>query len=404
MTMTAKPFAFNAGAPAIAAWLAALSHVDTQTVGLRDAPGRVLAERVATDRPSPACDVSAMDGYAVRSRDLAGGSLPIAGEVATGQHPPALTAGATLRLFTGGAVPDGADAVIPREQVDEGDDAIGLPADLDVSPGQHIRRCGENAPAGQPFAEPGRRIDSGLIAAMAAVGARHVSVYRPVRCAAIVTGNELSTAGEVTPWQVRDSNGPALESLFGRLPWIEWQGVRQVGDSRAQLQQAIAAALASADSLILTGGVSMGDHDCVPDLLAAMDVRIVFHRLPIRPGKPVLGGVAEGGRMVLGLPGNPVSVLATARRFAVAALRHVAGLKAAEQVHTARLTNAGDKTLGLEWSRLVRRVGPDAVQLIESRGSGDVISAAGSDGFVVLPAGSGGVGPWPFYPWEVHGD
>lgn len=399
-----QPFGYNDPAEALVALLSRLLPVGTETLPADQAVGRVLAEPIAADRPSPACDVSAMDGYCVRLADLSNESLPVAGEVQTGCAPSAMPTGAALRIFTGGAVPEAAQAVIPREHVNESADAIGLPSDLSVAPGQHIRRAGENARRGDVVIEPGCVIDATRAATLATVGATSVSVYRRVKLKALVTGDEVAKPqAAVEPWQVRDSNGPALAAMFGNVPWVEWRGVEHVIDDATLLKQRIAETLAESDALLMTGGVSMGDHDHVPHTLAGAGVELLFHKLPQRPGKPLLGAVGPAGQAVLALPGNPVSVMATARRFAVAALRKRAGVTQHEPVARVRVINADDQTLKLHWSRLVRSAGVGEVELVATRGSGDIASAARSDGFVLIPPGEQGHGPWPFYPWRVGG-
>jgi len=403
MTRTAAQsrFAFASPDEAIRAMTSRLDPVGVEHVLLTEASGRVLGETIVADRPSPACDVSAMDGYAVRSADLDERQLPVVGEVAIGQPPPEMPLSAALRIFTGGPVPAGCDAVIPREQVEERPESIRLPADIKIKPGQHIRRRGENGQAGETIVESGTRISPAVAAALAACGVAEPCVHRRIRLGAIVTGNEvLDVAADVEPWQLRDSNGPALATMFANRPWVDWRGVDHAVDDRDPLRQTIAAALADADAVLLTGGVSMGDYDFVPAILAELGCDIIFHKLPIRPGKPVLGAIGPQGQAVLGLPGNPVSVMTTGRRLALPALRHRAGFVPADpSVASVTLVNPDDKPLALHWSRLVRWVGNGQAELITTRGSGDIISAARSDGFVEIPANQIGPGPWPFYSW-----
>ena len=393
-------FAFDTPAQAVDAMLARLESVGIEWVGLADVAGRVLGQPVQADRPSPACDVSAMDGYAV-SGSIPGNWLPVAGEVAIGQAPPRMPVQAALRIFTGGPVPAGCEAVIPREQVEEAPDAIRLPADLEIKPCQHIRRHGENGQAGEIIAEPGAPITPTVAAALAACGYAEPCVRQCVRLAAIITGNEVSeVSAEVDPWQLRDSNGPALTALFAARPWVNWRGVDHVKDERDLLGEKIDAALAGCDALLLTGGVSMGDYDFVPALLDELGCEIIFHKLPIRPGKPALGAIGPQGQAVLGLPGNPVSVMTTARRLALPVLRHRAGFAQADPpTACVTLQNPDDKQLALHWSRLVRLVDHGRAELVTTRGSGDIFSAARSDGFVEIPADQTGPGPWPFYSW-----
>ncbi len=395
-------FAFESPDEAIAAMVDRLDRVTTEAVSLSHATGRVLAQPIRADRPSPACDVSAMDGYAVRLADLSGSSLPVEGEGAVGASPPAMPTGAALRVFTGGPVPEGCDAVIPREQVVERAEAIALPDDLRVKPGQHIRRRGENGDAGETVIEAGRSVDATAAAALATFGIASPRVYRRVRLAAIVTGNEVhDVTAAVEPWQLRDGNGPALAAMFEPRPWIRWQGAIHVTDEPDRLRRAVSTALTEADALLLTGGVSMGDYDFVPATLAELGCEIIFHKLPIRPGKPMLGAVGPDGQAILGLPGNPVSVMTTARRIAAPVLRHLAGYAEADTPPpVVRLVNPDDKRLALHWSRPVRRIAPGRARLIATRGSGDIISASRSDGFVEVPANESGPGPWPYFSWS----
>lgn len=402
--MTTPPvttrFGFDTPAQALSALLNRLEPLGLEPVALRDANGRVLGQSLQADRPSPACDVSAMDGYAVCGW-VRGSRLRVAGEVAIGQSPPPMPTDAALRIFTGGPVPADCEAVIPREQVEEQPDAIGLPHDIQIKPGQHIRRRGENGPAGQAIVEAGTPIRPAVAAALAACGVAEPRVHRRVRFATIVTGNEVSdVSAEVDPWQLRDSNGPALAALFANRPWVDWRGADQASDDRDLLRDRIDAALADCDALLLTGGVSMGDYDFVPAVLAELGCQIIFHKLPIRPGKPALGAVGPEGQAVLGLPGNPVSVMTTARRLALPALRRRAGFAQPDPpAACVTLLNPDDRQLALHWSRPVRLVAHGRAELIATRGSGDIISAARGDGFVEVPAKQTGAGPWPFYRW-----
>ena len=398
----ASPFAFDRPDDAVAALRDRLQPVETESIPLDRAAGRALAEAIATDRPSPACDVSAMDGYAVRLDDINATTLPVNAAAEPGSPPPAMPTGAAIKIFTGAPVPAEADAVIPREQVDEHPQAIGLPAGMQIKPGQHIRRRGENAPVGQAACQPGHPITPPTCAAAASFGYAHLKVFRTLKTSAIITGNELlSVSATPEPWQLRDSNGPTLAAMFSPLPWIDWQGDARATDDPQALREQCEQALSQCDALILTGAVSMGDHDHVPDVLRSLGCKIVFHKLPIRPGKPVLGAVGPGGQAVLGLPGNPVSVMVTARTLAAAVLRHRAGLQPESPTSLVTLTNPDDKQLHLHWSRPVRLVEPGQAELIDTRGSGDIVSPASSHGFITIPPNQTGPGPWPFHSWQI---
>ncbi len=383
--------------------LSRLTPVAAESVALPRASGRVLAGAVASDRPSPPCDVSAMDGYAVRLADLPPGRLRVAGQTAIGHPPAALPPAATLKIFTGAAVPAEAEAVIRREDVHEEADAITFDKRLAVRPGQNIRRCGENAPAGAVVAEAGRSLTPAGVGALAAFGTAEVAVYRRPRVAILVTGDELLPVDAVPePWQIRDSNGPVLRSLLGGIPWIELSSPRHVADQPALLNEALRTALARADAVILTGGVSMGDHDYVPDAVRCAGGDVVFHKVALRPGKPMLGAVGPQGQAILGLPGNPVSVMVTARRWAAAALRKRGGFAQPDPAPSAiEIINADARRVPLWWYRPVRRVGTSRAELVATMGSGDLVSAARSDGFIELPPDATGSGPWPYYSWSM---
>ncbi len=396
-------FAFDSPAAALGALLGRVGPVGTERVALDDSSGRVLAEDVRADRASPACDVSAMDGYAVRIADLACGSLAVAGEIAIGSAPPAMPGGAALQIVTGAPVPDGAEAVIKREDVEETQGRIGVGAGVaaSVKHGQNIRRMGENLEAGALVCSGGRAVTPALAGSLATFGMVEPSVYRKVRVGVVITGDEVVDPGE-TPsvWRLRDSHGSVLRSMLRSREWIELGSMERVRDDASAIEEAARAALEACDALILTGGVSMGDHDHVPGVVERLGAELVFHRLPQRPGKPALGAVGAGGKPVFGLPGNPLSVLVTAHRLVMPALARRGGIVGGSATTLVRVTNADEKTLGMWWHRLVRLTGEGEAELVESKGSGDVASAAGSDGFVEVPPGGSGDGPWLFYGWE----
>lgn len=391
---------FDSPESALDALLSRIEPVSTESVALRYATGRVLASALRTDRESPAYDVSAMDGFAVRAVDLALGVLPIAGEVRIGKEPPALVQRTALRIVTGAPIPPLADAIVRREHVIERDHTISIDADhaKSVSVGQDIRRRGENAEAGELVLERGAFASASRIAALSMFGASEVIVHRPVRVEILVTGDELVDTGPLSPFQIRDGNGPALAALLSH-PWLDVVRLPRAPDDRVALEAAIADALARADALVLTGGVSMGVHDYVPDALRAQGVEIVFHKLPQRPGKPILAGIAAGGRPVLALPGNPVSVLVSATRIALPALARRAGLVHRMQPTSVELDEPIRKPVDLYWYRPVSIVSAGRARVTESRGSGDIVAAARSDGFVEIPPHASGHGPFAFRAW-----
>ncbi len=400
---THSGFAFDSPASALSALAAQIKPVETQTIAWNHAMGRVLADDATSDRPSPSCDVSAMDGYALRMDDCVAGTIEVAGEIQIGQQPQAMPVGKALQIVTGAPVPQGAQIVIKREDVIEHDQSIELSEQLirSLKPGANIRRVGENMPAGTRIACAGRIITAPMMGMLTGFGIDQPSVRKPVRLGIITTGNEV-VAPNQTPdqWQLRDSNAPALIALCDQYRWITLESHIHARDTVDGIRSAAQTLIESCDALVFTGGVSMGDHDHVPEIIEAIGAHTIFHKLPQRPGKPALGAVLDG-KPIFGLPGNPVSVMVTAHRLMIPALAVRAGVQG--PIHTPRMmkiVNSDDKSLGLWWSRLARIVGEDRIELIKTKGSGDVPASALSDGFVELAPGQSGEGPWAFWSWS----
>ena len=198
-------------AQAVAAVGERISPVRHEQIDWSDAPGRVLAARTRLDRPSPACDVSAMDGYALSFLQTHNRPLRVHSTSTPGVQAPPMPddADAVVRIFTGAMVPRGARAIVQRELVIESGQTITLTEKATLREGQNIRHAGENAPADLSFAEPGAIVTPGVLAGLAACGHERLSVYRPLRVAVLVTGDEvLPIDTKPEPWQLRDSNGP----------------------------------------------------------------------------------------------------------------------------------------------------------------------------------------------------
>jgi molybdopterin biosynthesis enzyme len=190
--------------------------------------------------------------------------------------------------------------------------------------------------------------------------------------------------------------------MFGVLPFVEIVCRRHAADDPDATAAAIGELAAGVDVLFVTGGVSMGHRDFVPGALRDLGARVLFHKLPQRPGKPILAAIFSNGLPVLALPGNPVSVLVTARRIGVPVVRRRAGCSPAAEVPPG-VALAAEPTdpLDLWWHRPVRILPSGAASPVRSMGSGDIMAMASSDGFVEVPPGGAGEGPWPFYSWRV---
>ncbi len=387
-------------AAAIEKLSARLQPVAARQTAIADIAGHVLAADLVADRDCPALDMSAMDGYALRLEENLPATLPVQATAAAGSAPISLQPGHAIRIFTGAPVPTGADCVVRREDTVEQPNQVQFTVPVsDLQPGQNIRRRGENSFQGAPLLARGSLIDASSIAAVASFGASTLSVYRRLRVAVLNTGDELASPGaSVEAWQIRDSNGPTLAAWLDRLPWVETALRQRVGDTLQEVQAALTAQLAHCDAILLTGGVSMGDTDYVPAAIESLGGEIVFHRLPIRPGRPVLGAILDG-KLVVGLPGNPVSVAVTSRIVAEPLLRKLAGCRFAAPRLSVQLAETDDKRIDLTWFRLVTIDSAGAVRLAKSQGSGDLVSLSRSSGFVEIPAGSDGRAPVPLTLW-----
>jgi molybdopterin molybdotransferase len=379
-----------------------LRVVSTEAVPIEHAMGRILASPVAAFRDSPALDVSAMDGYAMRLKDADIESLPVSGTACAGSPPLFCPPGQSIRIFTGAAVPDGAELVIPREQCHEDPDRVRVTTPTSaLKAGQNIRRQGENARRGDVILLAGGVIHAPAISSLVSFCEHdQVEVRRTVRIAIINTGDELMEPGvAISDWQIRDSNGPLIVAMLAQHSWANTTR-NQVPDDPQRVRSILGEALTSSDAVILTGGVSMGDTDHVPNAIIDCGGHIVFHRIPIRPGKPLLGAVGPEGQLIMGLPGNPVSVAVTFRRYALELLRHVAGMQPLRQTTcTVPVSCADKKTIDLLWFRIVKLDTNGTAVILPNQGSGDIASLGNSDGFVEIPPGVGSSGHFPFYAW-----
>jgi molybdopterin molybdotransferase len=309
----------------------------TEEVSPVKAVGRFAASLHRSPSTLPPFPNSAMDGFALRSRAEgipAGTRLRVAGRVAAGDAPAEGAAEGedlTWEIMTGAPVPEGLDAVVPVERVEVEEEEGGRAAVIrlleTVSPEANVRPAGQDFQTGDPVLEPGRRIGSVELMALAAVGIRSVHVYQQPRAAVLSTGPELVEGPEapLLPGQIRNSNGPFLARA------LEEAGVRvirksTVGDAADPFVAEVEGALAQgALILVSTGAVSMGRYDFVPSALERLGARVLFHRAAIRPGKPILVASLPGGALHFALPGNPISAAVGFRFFLLPYLRAIRG-------------------------------------------------------------------------------
>jgi molybdopterin molybdotransferase len=370
---------------AIAEVLARAMPLPSETVPLVEARGRVLAEpaRAAVDLPPFAS--SAMDGFAVRSADTPG-TLVVVERIAAGRPAGrALAAGEAMGIATGGVVPDGADAVVPIEDVVDHDNSVEIPSDVVSS--ANVRPRGGDSGQGEEVVAAGTRLGAAQIGALAAAGVPEVRVARRPRAAVLATGTELREPGEhLEPGQIYEANGVMLSAALDaagafvdRIPAV----ADDKGEHRAVLERALAA-----DVVVSSGGVSVGPHDLVRRVAKELGVEEVFWRVAVKPGKPVSFGT-RGATLVFGLPGNPVSTLVGFELFVRPALRAL----------------EGERDPGPRWEEgtLARSVRQNAVrdELVRARRTADgfeplggqeshmIVRAAAADALVHVPRGEG---------------
>jgi molybdopterin molybdotransferase len=296
---------------------------ETEIAPLSDAIGRWLSSDVAALRSQPWTDLSAMDGYAIRHADLPGPWTVIGESAAGGDAPGAIQPGQAMRIFTGAAMPDGADCVLIQEEAERSGDRLILTGEGPDRPGKHVRKQGSDFTAGGPLLASGARIGAAQ-AALAAIGGHGaLPVRRSITVAMFSTGNELVEPGRQThSGQLPASNGVMLVAMLKGLPVI----VEDLGIMPDDLQAQTVAfrRAANADIIVTTGGASVGDHDLVKPAFEAAGGSLDFWRIALRPGKPLMAG-RNGEALFLGLPGNPVSAFVTATLFLLPLIRQMSG-------------------------------------------------------------------------------
>ncbi len=386
---------------ASAAILAAIPAAATETVQLQNATGRVLRQTVVAERDQPPFDRVTMDGVAFAYADFAAGirTFPIQAMQAAGDPTLTLDAGHCIEIMTGASLPNGADCIVPVERIRVTDGVAEIETDYAATQHQFVHPRGSDHAKGAQLLLPGARVSPMDIAIIASCGLTEIAVSAAPTICVISTGNELVPAGQaIEPHQIRLSNGPAMIALLEQHGYTNSEHDHIV-DEPALLKERIADHLDNANILILSGGVSMGKADYVPQVLAELGVEVVFHKISQRPGKPMWFGIGPNGQAVFALPGNPVSALVCCRQYVVNALDSASGLRplapefaslAQEYVFKAPLTCFLPV-------KLVSGVGGQLLAMpVQTNTSGDFAALSGTAGYVELalatttfPAGTG---------------
>jgi molybdopterin molybdotransferase len=324
---------------ALARMLDRVQPLPATTVAADDALGRVLAEPIVAHVTMPPWDNSAMDGFAVQAADVTGATrrwpttLRVVGESSAGHAPEVeVKAGTAVRILTGAMIPAGADAVVPVEATDAPQGVSELPDSVTVRApvdrGANIRAAGSDLHQGDRLLEPGTRVSPAAVAVIVAAGLGAVRVHRRPRVAVLATGDELVEAGApLGPGQIHDSNAPAVAAQ-ARLVGADVRRLGIARDELAEVERRLAEAVAWADVVVVSGGVSVGAHDVVKAAFQRFG-QLDLWRVAIQPGKPLAFGRAvgpDGGPVLFfGLPGNPVSTFVTFELFVRPVLRRLSG-------------------------------------------------------------------------------
>ena len=370
-----------------------LQCLPIESLPLAQCAGAVLRENIYAERDQPPYDRVAMDGVALDSQAVSAGgrSFRIQATQAAGDAPLTLDAPADcIEVMTGAVLPVGCDSVVPVEKLAIERGHAALAVDVLVEPWENVHRRGSDTRQGALLLNAGQRLRAPEIAIAASAGMARIRVASQPMLAVISTGNELVEPGEpVLAHQVRRSNAYAIVSAL-REHGFQRVADDHIRDDAQELRERLHFHLETHDVLVLSGGVSMGRFDLVPQVLGELGVRTIFHKVAQRPGKPLWCGVAPSGAAVFGLPGNPVSTLVCLTRYVLPALRGSLGQSpqpaqrlalAAPVTVTTALTHFIPVRLEQDdWGR-------DWAVPAPTNGSGDFTGLAGTEGFVELPPG-----------------
>lgn len=373
----------------------AIPVAETEQLDLALAFGRALAADLVSPLTVPPFSNAAMDGYALRAADLpaSGTSLPVSQRIAAGDAPAPLLPGTAARIFTGAALPDGADTVVMQEQcVQEGE--FGTSSVLiNATPpaGEHVRLAGADIQAGQVILKAGSRLSAAALGLAASVGIGSVPVYRRLKVAIFFTGAELTMPGEpLAAGHIYNSNRYVMRGFLADLG-VDIIDLGIVGDTLEATRAALRSAAAQADLIVTSGGMSEGDEDHVTTAVKA-EGSIDVWKIAAKPGKPLAFGTVRSGERTaafVGLPGNPVAVWSGLLTLVAPYLRRCQGYAVIEAERQTLRADFNYKVKGnrLEFVR-VRRNGQGGLDIYPTQDSSIISSAVWADGVAALPAGT----------------
>ncbi|MFQ5610310.1 MAG: molybdopterin molybdotransferase MoeA, partial [Woeseiaceae bacterium] len=314
-------------------------------------------------------------------------TFPVQSRQDAGEPAQTLEDGNAIEIMTGASLPEGADCIVPVERVTVNEHGAHVEANYVAEERQFIHARASDHEQGAELLTAGTRISPMDIAVIASCGLARVEVAKQPRTTVISTGNELVPAGEpINDHQVRLSNGPTIIAMLANNGFDQ-SAHEHVVDEPEVLEERIGKRLADSDVLILSGGVSMGKADYVPQVLDELDVNVTFHKVGQRPGKPMWFGMGPGGQAVFALPGNPVSTLVCCRQYVISALHHMSGMAAANPQFaslTQDVTFKPQLTNFLPVRLVSNAAGQALVMPVFTNTSGDFASLTGTHGYVEL--------------------
>lgn len=370
-----------------------------EELGLGEAAGRILREEIRADQDFPPFDRVMMDGIAVRFSDVLAGcrEFEIGGAAPAGAMRQTLRAGA-LEVMTGAVLPEGSDCVVPVEWYEVQNGRAVLKENASPKPGVFIHRQASDHCAGEVLVRPGARIGAVETSVAAACGHARLRATRQARIALIGTGDELVPVDEKpAPGKIRQTNVPTLAASLKLAGHCALESAH-APDEAVAMRELLEGIFSRSEVVVLTGGVSKGRRDLVPEILAELRGQMILHGVAQRPGKPMAVWKIPDGSVVFGLPGNPVSALVCLHRYAIPALRHWSG-EIAGPAQRRRVAGEFHRPEELTLFLPVADGGDGTARALPTANSGDFAGLLGSSGFVEVDERFAADSPAPYFPW-----